>query len=180
MPDGVVTVDGTHTPADIICFATGFRHNDFLASMDVIGRGGMSLREQWGDEPTAYLGITIANFPNLFCVYGPGTNLAAGASLFYHSEFQVHYAMEAIRETLDLGGADVRGDGRGSRVATRSATRRRSARWCGRIPRSRTATTRTPRARSSRCLRGPSTSTGNGPALWRATTTRCVTTGNMN
>ena len=103
VPDGVVTVDGTHTPADIICFATGFRHNDFLASMDVTGSGGVSLREQWGDEPTAYLGITIANFPNLFCVYGPGTNLAAGASLFYHSEFQVHYAMEAIRETLTSG-----------------------------------------------------------------------------
>ena len=45
----------------------------------------------------------IPNFPNLFCIYGPGTNLAAGASLFYHSEFQVHYALEAIRETLTSG-----------------------------------------------------------------------------
>ena len=103
VPDGVVTVDGTHTAADIICFATGFRHNDFLSSLDVTGRRGVSLRQQWGDEPTAYLGITVANFPNLFCVYGPGTNLAAGASLFYHSEFQVHYAMEAIRATLTSG-----------------------------------------------------------------------------
>jgi 4-hydroxyacetophenone monooxygenase len=99
-PDGVVTVDGTHFPADVICYATGFRHNDFLASMDVTGRAGVSLRDQWGDEPTAYLGITIPNFPNLFCIYGPGTNLASGASLFYHSEFQVHHAMELIRETL--------------------------------------------------------------------------------
>ena len=72
VPDGVVTVDGTHKPADIICFATGFRHNDFLASMEVTGRAGVSLREQWGDEPTAYLGITMENFPNLFCVYGAG------------------------------------------------------------------------------------------------------------
>jgi 4-hydroxyacetophenone monooxygenase len=103
VPEGVVTTDGVHYPADIICYATGFRHNDFLASMDVTGRGGVSLRRQWGNEPTAYLGITITNFPNLFCVYGPGTNLAAGASLFYHSEFQVHYAMEAIRETLSRG-----------------------------------------------------------------------------
>jgi 4-hydroxyacetophenone monooxygenase len=102
-PDGVVTADGTHHPADIICYATGFKHNDFLASMDVRGRGGKNLREMWGNEPTAYLGITVAGFPNLFCVYGPGTNLAAGASLFYHSEFQVHYAMEAIRETLTSG-----------------------------------------------------------------------------
>ena len=103
VPDGVVTTDGRHHPADVICYATGFRHNDFLASMEVTGRGGASLRGQWGDEPTAYLGITIPNFPNLFCVYGPGTNLAAGAGLFYHSEFQVHYAMEAIRETLASG-----------------------------------------------------------------------------
>ena len=95
MPDGVVTVDGTLHQADIICYATGFRHNDFLASMDVTGRDGVSLREQWGDEPTAYLGITVPNFPNLFCLYGPGTNLAHGASLFFHSECQVHYAMDA-------------------------------------------------------------------------------------
>ncbi len=101
--DGVVTVDGTHYPADIICYATGFRHNDFLASMDVRGREGKSLREQWGNEPNAYLGITVTGFPNLFCIYGPGTNLAAGASLFYHAEFQVHYAMEAIRATLTSG-----------------------------------------------------------------------------
>jgi 4-hydroxyacetophenone monooxygenase len=102
-PDGVVTTDGTHYPADVICYATGFRHNDFLASMEVIGRGGTTIRDQWGDQPTAYLGITVPNFPNLFCFYGPGTNLAAGASLFYHAEFQVHYAMEAIRETLTVG-----------------------------------------------------------------------------
>ena len=37
-PEGVVTVDGTLREADIICYATGFRHNDFLAIMDVTGR----------------------------------------------------------------------------------------------------------------------------------------------
>jgi 4-hydroxyacetophenone monooxygenase len=103
VPDGVVTADGGHYPADVICYATGFRHNDFLTSMEVTGRGAASLRAQWGDEPMAYLGITVPSFPNLFCVYGPGTNLAAGAGLFYHSEFQVHYAMAAIRETLSSG-----------------------------------------------------------------------------
>jgi 4-hydroxyacetophenone monooxygenase len=101
VPDGVVTVDGCHYPADIICYATGFRHNEFLASMNVVGRKGVLLRDQWGDEPTAYLGITMPNFPNLFCIYGPGTNLAFGASIFYHAEFQVHYALEAIRETIE-------------------------------------------------------------------------------
>jgi 4-hydroxyacetophenone monooxygenase len=100
VPEGVVTVDGQLHEADIICYATGFLHSDFLASMEVTGRGGVSLREQWGDAATAYLGISMPNFPNLFCMYGPGTNLAAGASLFYHSEFQSHYALDAIHRVL--------------------------------------------------------------------------------
>jgi len=107
VPDGVVTVDGTLRRADVICYATGFRHNDFLASMDVTGRDGVSLRDQWGDEPTAHLGITIPNFPNLFCVYGPGTNLAHSASLFFHSEYQTSYALQAIRAVLRSGARTI-------------------------------------------------------------------------
>ena len=101
--DGIVTVDGTFYAADVICYATGFRHNEFLAPMSIFGRNGTSLREQWGDEPSAYLGITVPNFPNLFCLYGPGTNLAHGASLFFHSECQMSFTMDAIRQVLMSG-----------------------------------------------------------------------------
>ena len=52
-------------------------------------------------------GITIPNFPNLFCMYGPGTNLAHGASLFFHSEFQVHYALDAIHRVLSSGALTI-------------------------------------------------------------------------
>jgi 4-hydroxyacetophenone monooxygenase len=71
--------------------------------MEVAGRSGVSLRDQWGDEPTAYLGIAMANFPNLFCLYGPGTNLAHSASLFFHSEYQTSYALQAIHAVLASG-----------------------------------------------------------------------------
>jgi 4-hydroxyacetophenone monooxygenase len=101
--DGVVTVDGRHHRADIICYATGFRHNDYLWPMTITGRDGRTLREQWGDEPTAYLGITVPNFPNLFCLYGPGTNLAHGGSLIFQSECQVNYVMDALRTILMSG-----------------------------------------------------------------------------
>ena len=100
VPEGVVTEDGTLREADVICYATGFRHNEFLAPMEVTGRDGISLREQWGDEPTAYLGVTVPNFPNLFCLYGPGTNLAHSSSLFFHSEYQMSHAMDVIHLTL--------------------------------------------------------------------------------
>jgi 4-hydroxyacetophenone monooxygenase len=105
--DGIITVDGTFHAADVICYATGFRHNEFLAPMSIYGRHGISLREQWGDEPSAYLGITVPNFPNLFCLYGPGTNLAHGASLFFHSECQMRYTMDAIRQVLAAGGHTI-------------------------------------------------------------------------
>ncbi len=101
--DGVVTEDGTFYPADVICYATGFRHNDYLWPMAITGRDGTVLRDQWGDEPTAYLGITIPNFPNFFCLYGPGTNLAHGGSLIFQSECQVHYVMSALHELLTSG-----------------------------------------------------------------------------
>ncbi len=104
VPEGIVTVDGTLHRADAICYATGFRHNEFLA-FDVIGRGGVSLHGQWGDEPTAYLGITVPHFPNLFLCYGPGTNLAHSAGLFFHSEYQTMHAMDAIHRVL---GAEAR------------------------------------------------------------------------
>lgn len=101
VPDGVVTVDGTLHEVDVIIYATGFHANRYLWPMEIIGRDGAVLGEQWGDEPTAYLGITIPNFPNLFCVYGPGTNLAHGGSLFFHSECQVRYIMECIEMLLE-------------------------------------------------------------------------------
>lgn len=107
VPEGIVTADGRLHPADVICYATGFRHSDFLAPIEFIGRGGQSLHEQWGDEPTAYLGISIANFPNLFCLYGPGTNLAHGASLIFQSECQVNYVMSAIHAVLAADAASI-------------------------------------------------------------------------
>ncbi|MBY0401785.1 NAD(P)/FAD-dependent oxidoreductase [Myxococcota bacterium] len=102
VPEGIVTTDGRLHRADALCLATGFRHNEFLA-FDLIGRGGASLHAQWGDEPTAHLGITVPRFPNLFLCYGPGTNLAHSAGLFFHAEFQTMHAMDAIRRVLTAG-----------------------------------------------------------------------------
>lgn len=85
-----------HHEVDVIVYATGFHANRFLWPMEVVGRGGVTLAEQWGDEPSALLGITVPRFPNLFCLYGPGTNLATGGSLIFHSECQMHYVMRLL------------------------------------------------------------------------------------
>lgn len=98
--EGIITDDGELHELDVIVYATGFHANRYLWPMEIIGREASVLGEQWGDEPTAYLGITIPNFPNLFCIYGPGTNLAHGGSLFFHSECQVRYIMECLEILL--------------------------------------------------------------------------------
>jgi len=100
---GVVTASGERYDVDIIVYATGFQANKFLWPMDIIGRDGVVLSDQWGDEPKAYLGITVPNFPNLFCMYGPGTNLAHGGSLIFHSECQIRYITGCIKTLVEGG-----------------------------------------------------------------------------
>ena len=94
--DAVIAADGTRYPADVLIYATGFRVNDFLSSLHVTGRDGVDLHRMWGEKPSAYLGITIPGFPNFFCMYGPGTNLASGGSLIFHSECEIRYIMGCI------------------------------------------------------------------------------------
>ncbi|WP_197383371.1 flavin-containing monooxygenase [Mycolicibacterium mengxianglii] len=95
-PDAVVAADGSRHHADVIVYATGFRVNDMLSSLKVYGRNGIELHDFWGARPSAYLGITVPGFPNFFCLYGPGTNLASGGSLIFHSECEVRYIMGCL------------------------------------------------------------------------------------
>lgn len=99
-PRGVMDDTGTEHEADLIVYATGFDANRYLWPMEITGRGGAVLAEQWGDEPRAYMGITVPNFPNLFIMYGPGTNLASAGSMIFHAECQMHYITECLAELI--------------------------------------------------------------------------------
>lgn len=102
---GFALEDGRAIDVDVIVYATGFHANKFLWPMEILGRDGVSLRETWGEEPFAYLGVTVPRFPNLFCLYGPGTNLAHAGSIIFHSECQVRYIMGCLRALLRDGHA---------------------------------------------------------------------------
>ena len=101
--DGVTDEDGRFYPADVIIYATGFQTDKFLWPMEIRGRGGVLLAQQWGDEPAAYLGVTVPNFPNFYCMFGPGTNLAFGGSLIFNGECQVRYIMECLKTQIQQG-----------------------------------------------------------------------------
>ena len=83
----VIDASGRRHEVDVIALATGFYADRFLSPMQIIGRGGADLRAQWGDEPRAYLGITVPGFPNLFCLYGPGHEPRARGQ--HHLPFRV-------------------------------------------------------------------------------------------
>jgi cation diffusion facilitator CzcD-associated flavoprotein CzcO len=92
---GVVTSDGKRHPVDTIIFGTGFKATDYLTSVDIIGADGVSLQKRWAEGAEAYLGLTVAGFPNFFMLYGPNTN-GVNSILFMH-EAQAHYVVRALR-----------------------------------------------------------------------------------
>lgn len=56
---------------DIIVLATGFQVSQFLTPMEVIGKHGISLNQQWKEcrGAQAYLGTYVHNFPNFAIMY---------------------------------------------------------------------------------------------------------------
>ncbi len=95
-PQGIETADGTIHEFDVVVFATGFNTNRFLWPMDVVGKSNVSLDERWGEYPQAYKGMLVPDYPNLFCLYGPNTNIVHGGSIIYNTECQVHYIMQCL------------------------------------------------------------------------------------
>jgi cyclohexanone monooxygenase len=74
-----ITPAGVKTSAedfqvDAIVFATGYdAMTGALLAVDIRGKDGQSLRDVWADGPKAYLGLSVAGFPNLFAITGPGS-----------------------------------------------------------------------------------------------------------
>ncbi len=102
---GLVTESGRTIDADVIIYGTGFQANKFLWPMKVRGRAGAELHEHWDGDPRAYLGITIPGFPNLFCCYGPNTNIVVNGSIIFFSECEMRYILGCIKLLLEEGKA---------------------------------------------------------------------------
>ncbi|MFM0337263.1 flavin-containing monooxygenase [Paraburkholderia fungorum] len=95
--DGILTEDGVHHRADAIICGTGFQVNDVPAPFELTGIDGADLSAMWlRDGPEAYLGTSVANFPNFFMIVGPNTGLGHN-SLLYMIESQVQYIADCLR-----------------------------------------------------------------------------------
>jgi len=101
---GVVTRSGEHRPADVVVYATGFRMTAMASRLGLRGRGGLDLGSAWrSDDPTAYLGISVPRFPNLFLMLGPNTGLGHGGSSIFQSECQARYITSLVVQMIEGG-----------------------------------------------------------------------------
>jgi cation diffusion facilitator CzcD-associated flavoprotein CzcO len=98
--NGLVDVDGVKWPVDVIVMSTGFQPTNYLTHLRVIGRDGRSLHDYWAGEPRAFLGITVPGFPNLWLLYGPGTN---GGEIVWMLERQAEYAVRGVKRMIRAG-----------------------------------------------------------------------------
>ncbi|HLT34689.1 MAG TPA: 4-hydroxyacetophenone monooxygenase, partial [Enhygromyxa sp.] len=104
-PAGIVDAHGTTHELDTIVYATGFHVNDPPFAERVRGRGGRTLAEVWAGSPEAFLGTTVAGFPNLFLMTGPNTGLGHN-SMILMIESQLRLIMAAL-EQLRGGGVSL-------------------------------------------------------------------------
>jgi cation diffusion facilitator CzcD-associated flavoprotein CzcO len=95
-PRGILTADGSERELDTIVLGTGFHVTDMPVGEWVAGADGRTLAETWQGSPQAYLGSSVAGFPNLFLLVGPNTGLGHN-SIVFMIESQINHLRGALR-----------------------------------------------------------------------------------
>jgi cyclohexanone monooxygenase len=108
-PTGVRLAGGREIAVDAIVYGTGFAASEFLAPMEIRGRGGLRLNDAWAGGAQAWLGISVPKFPNFFMIYGPNTNLGHN-SIVFMLECQVAHVMRCLRKAGDDKGVTIEVD----------------------------------------------------------------------
>ena len=97
---GVRTTAG-EIELDVLVYATGFDAvtGNYL-KIETIGRNGVRLKDKWSNGPIAYLGLTIADFPNLFMIFGPFGPFTSQPLVH---EYQVNWFTDLIKHARAKG-----------------------------------------------------------------------------
>ncbi|MFM8780668.1 MAG: hypothetical protein ACKOFO_04200, partial [Gemmatimonadota bacterium] len=90
---------------DVLILATGFRPTDPPLAPHIRGRDGRSLADGWRGSPTAYMGTTVAGFPNLAVLNGPNTGLGHSSVLMMFEAQCDH--LNGLFDLLALSGAQT-------------------------------------------------------------------------
>ncbi len=104
---GLETADGTYD-LDVLILATGFdAGTGSLSRMNIHGRSGRSLTEQWRQDISSTLGLQVSGYPNLFTIAGPLAPATALCNMTTCLQQQVDWVTECIRYVRDAGHNEI-------------------------------------------------------------------------
>jgi hypothetical protein len=74
----------------------------YMRNFELRGLNGHEVHEDWKASPTSYLGITTANYPNMYMLVGPHTGLGHN-SIIFMIEAQVDYIIKCMQLVKQKG-----------------------------------------------------------------------------
>ncbi|WP_273083492.1 NAD(P)/FAD-dependent oxidoreductase [Marinobacter sp. UBA2678] len=104
VPQGVLMKDGTVHEVDVIILATGFdAGSGALTRIDIRGKEGRSLKEEWDDEIRTAMGLQVYGYPNLFTTGAPLAPSAALCNMTTCLQQQVGWITDIIQHANEEG-----------------------------------------------------------------------------
>ncbi|KAK6530582.1 hypothetical protein TWF281_007423 [Arthrobotrys megalospora] len=106
--NAIHTASGAEYKADVIVMATGYKTNEWIAPLEVVGRKGETLSQHWKKMggPAAYNSTAVSGFPNFFMLFGP--NSATGhTSVILATENMCQFALNIARPVLKGDASEV-------------------------------------------------------------------------
>lgn len=94
--EGLIDQKGNFVEAEILIYGTGFKVTNTPLAEYIYGKTGHTLAQAWNGSPKAYMGITVADFPNLFIMQGPNTGLGH-SSVLLMIEAQALHMQKAVK-----------------------------------------------------------------------------------
>ncbi|MGY1662533.1 flavin-containing monooxygenase [Geodermatophilus sp. SYSU D00705] len=104
VPQGLQLEDGTVHELDVIVLATGFdAGTGALTRIDIRGRGGRSLTEDWGRDIRTTMGLMVHGYPNLLTTAVPLAPSAALCNMTTCLQQQTEWITDLLRSMRERG-----------------------------------------------------------------------------
>jgi cyclohexanone monooxygenase len=100
---GCVSTQSQEIPLDMLVLATGYDAvSGSMLNLNPRGRSGIPLQQKWAERFDTHLGVSVAGFPNMFMIHGPGSP-GVFFTMPLGAELQVQWVGQCIRH-LDGNG----------------------------------------------------------------------------
>ena len=108
VPEGIELADGTVHELDVIVLATGFdAGTGSLTRIDVRGRDGRSLTDDWGRDIRTMMGLQVHGYPNMLTTAVPLAPSAALCNMTTCLQQQTEWISDVIRHVREQGGSTI-------------------------------------------------------------------------